>query len=159
MPPTRVWHGHAAPRRGQAPRFACVTAENRHLRRGATSFLAAHGSRTEPSHPIRSHSWILGGPFFPPPDGPGGSGVGGEAAVAPPARASNKGCLPMTFAEYLALLDWTARQVREDQRGAMPPDLAPIFERLHLSDEGWLKLVCDFRRKFRRAAGTPVSLL
>ena len=65
----------------------------------------------------------------------------------------------MTFAEYLALLDWTGRQVREDKRGATPPDLAPIFERLHLSDEGWLKLVCDFRRKFRRAAGTPASLL
>lgn len=76
----------------------------------------------------------------------------------PASRASNKGCLPMTFAEYLQLLDWTGRQAREDKRGMIPHDLAPVFERLNLSGEGWLNLVCDFRRKFRRAAGTPASL-
>jgi hypothetical protein len=83
-----------------------------------------------------------------------------EAAsdAVPTARASNKGCLPMSFGEYLDLLDWTGRQVRADKSGAIPPDLAPILERLSLSGEGWLNLVRDFRRKFRRAAGTPASL-
>ena len=77
----------------------------------------------------------------------------------PTARASNKGCLPMSFAEYLQLLDWTVRQVREDKSGAIPGSLAPILERLNLSGESWLKLVHDFRRRFRRAAGTPESLM
>jgi hypothetical protein len=76
----------------------------------------------------------------------------------PAHRASNKGCLLMSFAEYLQLLDWTGRQIREDKSGAIPCDLAPVLERLKLSDEGWLNLVHDFRRKFRRAAGTPESL-
>jgi REP element-mobilizing transposase RayT len=84
-----------------------------------------------------------------------------SAAVNEPVpthRASNKGCLSMSFAEYLQLLDWTGRQIREDKSGAIPSDLAPVLERLKLSDEGWLNLVHDFRRKFRRAAGTPESL-
>jgi hypothetical protein len=76
----------------------------------------------------------------------------------PADRASNKGCLPMPFSEYLQLLDWTGREVRADKRGAIPADLAPFLERLHMSGESWLNLVRDFRRKFRRAAGTPESL-
>ena len=45
-----------------------------------------------------------------------------------------------------------------DKRFAIPEGLAPILERLSLTDETWLKLVHDFRRKFRRAAGTPESM-
>src|SRR5260370_883858 len=66
---------------------------------------------------------------------------------------------PMQFSEYLQLLDWTGRQVRDDKRGAIPGDLAPSLSRLNLSSESWLDLVHDFRRKSRRAAGTPASLL
>ena len=65
----------------------------------------------------------------------------------------------MRFSEYLQLLDWTGRQVRTDKRGEIPQELAPILERMQISGESWLKLVHDFRRKFRRAAGTPASLL
>ena len=82
------------------------------------------------------------------------------AAVAPvpAARASNKGCLAMPFAEYLQILDWTGRTWRSDKRCAIPDGLAPILERLALTDESWMNLVRDFRRKFRRAAGTPESM-
>ena len=77
----------------------------------------------------------------------------------PAARASNKGCLPMPFGEYLELLDWTGRQLRADKRGAIPAELAPILERLHVSGkEGWMQLMGRFSRQFRRAAGTPQSL-
>ena len=37
-------------------------------------------------------------------------------------RASDKGFLSMTTATYLELLDWTAREVRGDKRGATPQD-------------------------------------
>src|SRR5262249_12508147 len=76
----------------------------------------------------------------------------------PAGRASNTGCLPMRFTEYLALLDWTGRQVRQDKRGALPLELAPILERLRVNGEGWLQLVQRFSRMFRRAAGRPASL-
>jgi hypothetical protein len=81
-----------------------------------------------------------------------------EREPAPKDRASNKGCLPMRFAEYLKLLDWTGRQLRADKRGAIPPDLAPILERLHIGDEGWMQLMARFSRLFRRAAGRPHSM-
>jgi hypothetical protein len=81
-----------------------------------------------------------------------------EQAPVPSARASNKGCLPMPFTDYLCLLDWTGRQLRRDKRGAIPSHLAPILERLQIGGEGWMKLVGHFDRLFRRAAGRPSSL-
>src|SRR5262249_51263757 len=54
-------------------------------------------------------------------------------------RAANKGCLPMSFSEYLNLLDWPGRQSRVDTRGTIPRELAPIPERLQIGGEdGWL---------------------
>ena len=64
----------------------------------------------------------------------------------------------MSFGEYLNLLDWTGRQIRKDKRGAIPAHLAPILERLQVSETGWLDLMGQFSRLFRRAAGTPHSL-
>ena len=81
-----------------------------------------------------------------------------EHAPVPCARVSNKGCLPMSFAEYLNLLDWTGRQLRADKRGAIPQDLAPILERMQISGEGWMQLMGQFSRLFRRAAGRPQSM-
>ena len=64
----------------------------------------------------------------------------------------------MPFTDYLALLDWTGRQVRQDKRGAIPSELAPILERLQVNGDGWMHLVQRFSRMFRRAAGRPASL-
>jgi hypothetical protein len=59
----------------------------------------------------------------------------------------------------LNLLDWTGRQLRADKRGAIPQDLAPILERLQIGGEaGWMQLMGQFSRMFRRAAGRPQSL-
>jgi len=71
----------------------------------------------------------------------------------PSPRLSDKGFLPMTLEEYLALLDWTGRQVRHDKRGAIPRDLAPILERLQIAPDHWVATVCRFGQLFRTAAG------
>ena len=73
-------------------------------------------------------------------------------------RASNKGFLPLGLAQYRALLDWTARQVRTDKRGAMPADLEPIMERLGVSAELWVECVMNFRKWFRSSVGRPKSM-
>jgi len=70
-------------------------------------------------------------------------------------RCSDKGFLPMSLADYLSLLDWTARQVRSDKQGATPQHLAPIFERLGVSSDVWCHLVKDFGKLFSIVAGQP----
>jgi len=73
-------------------------------------------------------------------------------------RASDKGFLPMTLPEYLRLLDWTGRQARRNKRGKIPPDVAPILERLHVAQETWVATVLNFGRWFRTAVGRVKTL-
>jgi len=74
-------------------------------------------------------------------------------------RASDKGFLGMSFELYLKLLDWTGRQIRrDDKKGRIPSDLAPIMERVGLSGELWCDLVKRFGKIFKRVAGKPESL-
>ena len=61
----------------------------------------------------------------------------------------------MSVADYLSLLDWTARQVRSDKVGATPQHLAPIFDRLGVSSEVWCHLVKHFGKLFSIVAGQP----
>ena len=72
-------------------------------------------------------------------------------------RASNKGCLSMTLAQYLKLLDWTGRQIRTDKVGVIPTECAPILERLDCSAESWVDFVRNFRKRFRSEAGLTKS--
>ena len=76
----------------------------------------------------------------------------------PQRRASNKGFLSMTLEDYLRLLDWTGRQVRQDKSGHIPSDLAPILERLKIVPETWTPMVTQFGRWFGTAAGRAETL-
>lgn len=73
-------------------------------------------------------------------------------------RASLKGFLSMSLADYLELLDWTGRQMRSKKRGAIPQHLAPILERLSIDTSTWCHLVQKFGKLFKRAAGKAESL-
>jgi hypothetical protein len=76
----------------------------------------------------------------------------------PSRRASNKGFLPLKWHQYLKLLDWTGRQARQDKRGKIPADLAPILDRLSIVSDCWIDTVLNFGRWFHRAAGRQQSL-
>jgi hypothetical protein len=56
------------------------------------------------------------------------------------------------------LLDWTGRAIREDKRGAIPDNLAPLLDRLGLDQSNWVKTVLEFGRMFKQAAGRASSL-
>ena len=70
-------------------------------------------------------------------------------------RCSDKGFLPMSAVDYLALLDWTARQTAPGKRGSTPSDTPPILERLKLPPSTWCELVSNFGRLFSTVAGHP----
>ena len=61
----------------------------------------------------------------------------------------------MATTGYLELLDWTARQVVEGRSGATPKHVAPLLQRLGLSEATWCSVVNGFGRLFSMVAGQP----
>jgi hypothetical protein len=84
-----------------------------------------------------------------------------ESEIEKPARTASaeystehlQPLLPTTLHHYLALVDWTGRQVRNDKRGYIPDDLAPILSRLGVDEKEWVRTVMEFNKRFRFAAG------
>ena len=76
-----------------------------------------------------------------------------------PHRASNRGFLPLNLDDYLALLDWTGRQIRADKRAAIPAHLRPILERLWINADGWIETMLHFGRRFQRVIGRTASIV
>ena len=74
-------------------------------------------------------------------------------------RASDQGFLPIAVEQYGMLLDWTGRELRTDQGGAIPDHLAPTLERLGLNRSNWVETVRGFGRLFKQAAGRSSSLI
>jgi len=54
--------------------------------------------------------------------------------------------LPITFMDYLELVDWTGRVVRDDKRGFIKNTTRPIAQRLNLEPDSWLKQALHFER-------------
>ncbi|MFM7056124.1 MAG: transposase [Planctomycetota bacterium] len=73
-------------------------------------------------------------------------------------RLTNRGCLWMSLDQYLQLVDWTGRQLRQNKPGLIPSHLDPILTRLDCSLETWFDLVKNFRRRFLTEAGRPETL-
>jgi len=66
--------------------------------------------------------------------------------------------LPFKLDDYLELLDWTGRTIREDKRGAIDSNLPPILNRLHIEPKNWLYSAQHFERSFKAFAGKIESL-
>jgi len=56
--------------------------------------------------------------------------------------------LPDYLANYLDLVSWTGRAVRDDKRGAIAEDLPPISERIGITRAAWLQLAKDCENTF-----------
>ena len=68
-------------------------------------------------------------------------------------RAEMPKGLPFNLTDYLQLVDWTGRQLREDKRGAISKTLPEIMLRLQLDQKHWLYLTQHFESPFRQIIG------
>jgi hypothetical protein len=66
--------------------------------------------------------------------------------------------LPFRLTDYLELVDWTGRRIREDKRGAIDENLPPILERLNIESKHWLFLTRHFESRFKGLVGTAYQL-
>ena len=66
--------------------------------------------------------------------------------------------LPFRLSDYLELVDWTGRAIRDDKRGAIPSHLPPILERLQIDPRYWLHMTRHFEGRFKGLVGTAFRL-
>jgi hypothetical protein len=67
-------------------------------------------------------------------------------------------CLPFRLEDYLELVDWTGRILRDDKRGAIPAHLPPILERLNIDPRYWLHMTRNFESRFKGLVGAAYKL-
>jgi REP element-mobilizing transposase RayT len=74
-----------------------------------------------------------------------------------PRQAMPKG-LPFRLEDYLELVDWSGRILREDKRGAIPATLPPILERLNIDPRHWVYMTRHFESRFKGLVGAVYQL-
>jgi hypothetical protein len=77
--------------------------------------------------------------------------------VGNPRREMPKG-LPFMLTDYLELVDWTGRILREDKRGYIAQEIPPILERLQIDPQHWRYLTKSFESRFKGLVGTASAL-
>ncbi len=66
--------------------------------------------------------------------------------------------LPFRLQDYLELVDWTGRQVRDDKRGSIDNSIPPILERMNIDAEHWIYNTQHFESQFKGLVGTAISI-
>ncbi len=62
--------------------------------------------------------------------------------------------IPFRYTDYLELVDWTGRILRDDKRGAIPANLPAILVRLNIYPKHWTYLAKDFESPFKSLVGS-----
>lgn len=57
------------------------------------------------------------------------------------------------LSDYIQLVDFTGRILREGKRGIIPNYLPPIFKRLRISEQGWFSIITNLEKDFCYAVG------
>ena len=66
--------------------------------------------------------------------------------------------LIFSLIDYIELIDWTGRIIRDDKRGAIDATTPPILQRLDISTDHWLELSTRFESRFKGIAGSAESI-
>ena len=68
-------------------------------------------------------------------------------------RESMPAGLPFRLQDYIELVDWSGRIIREGKRGAIAAKLPPILERLDIEPKHWLFMATKFESQFKSLVG------
>ncbi len=63
-----------------------------------------------------------------------------------------------SYLDYLELVDWSGRAIRDDKAGAIADNLPPILDRLGIEQQGWLDMINHYEQRFFRAVGAMDKL-
>jgi len=66
--------------------------------------------------------------------------------------------LPFNLQDYLHLLDWTGRGVREGKRGVIDSRLPRLLTQLGISNDEWLPTVTQMQSRFESVMGSPEKM-
>ena len=66
--------------------------------------------------------------------------------------------LAYNLLDYIELLDWTGRLIRDDKRGSIDTATPPALTRIGISPKHWLELCTHFEDRFKGLVGTQHSL-
>ena len=72
-------------------------------------------------------------------------------------KAMPKG-LAFHLKDYLELIDWTGRSIRDDKKGAIQQSLPSILQRLNLEQDAWLRLTTEFENLFKTLVGNEQAV-
>ena len=62
--------------------------------------------------------------------------------------------IPFVLSDYLALVDWSGRIIREDKKGHIPEHLQDILQQLDIDPRNWVYLTNNFEHPFKNLVGT-----
>jgi len=80
------------------------------------------------------------------------------AAPKPNTLLETNSHLPYGFADYLDLVDWTGRILREDKKGKMPDHYPPILERLGKHPDHWIRAMKHKQSWTPKAIGSTARI-
>jgi len=66
--------------------------------------------------------------------------------------------LPFRLTDYLELVDWSGRILREDKRGAITEQTSPILQRLNIEPKHWHYLTQHYESSFKGLVGSVFKL-
>jgi hypothetical protein len=66
--------------------------------------------------------------------------------------------LPFRLADYIELVDWSGRIIREDKRGYIPEDTPEIMNRLNMDARNWLYLMQSIESPFKHLIGAAHNI-
>jgi len=77
----------------------------------------------------------------------------GLLAFAGNPRADMPDGIPFVLSDYLKLVDWSGRIIREDKKGYIPEHLPDILQRLNIDPRNWVYLTKNFEHPFKNLIG------